>query len=78
MGNQKRATGFATLLRNKLIAMLRVSPPTFQPVLQQVRLQGFFFVGSKKRNIAIQLVLQQSRQTIKLHVFCCPFYPLRA
>ena len=43
--------------------MLRVLPPTFQPVLQQVRLQGFFFVGAKKRNIAIQLVLQQSRQT---------------
>ena len=42
--------------------MLRVLPPTFQPVLQQVRLQGFFFVGAKKRNIAIQLVLQQSRQ----------------
>ena len=42
--------------------MLRVLPPTFQPVLQQASLQGFFFVGAKKRNIAIQLLLQQSRQ----------------
>ena len=40
-------------------------PPTFEPaVLQRVRLQGFFPVGCKALNIAIQLVLQQ----------CCPFY----
>ena len=39
---EKRATCFVTLLRNELIAMLRVLPPTYQPVLQQVRLQGFF------------------------------------
>ena len=27
--------------------MLRVLPPAFQPVLQQIRLRGFFFVGGK-------------------------------
>ena len=68
---EKRATCFATLLRNELIAMLRVLPPTYQPVLQQVRLQGFFSVGNKTRNIAIQLVLQQSRQT------SCKFFVAR-
>ena len=36
--------------------MLLVLPPTFEPVLQQIRLQGFFIDG-KTRNIAIQLVL---------------------
>ena len=68
---EKRATCFVTLLRNELIAMLRVLPPTYQPVLQQVRLQGFFSVGNKTRNIAIQLVLQQSRQT------SCKFFVAR-
>ena len=43
--------------------MLRVLPTTFEHVLQQTRLQGFFFEGRKTRNITIQLVLQQTRKT---------------
>ena len=39
--------------------MLRVLAPIFKHVLQQIRLQGFFYVGGKTRNIAIQLVMQQ-------------------
>ena len=39
---EKRATCFVTLLRNELIAMLRVLPPTYQPVLQQVSCKVFF------------------------------------
>ena len=35
--------------------MLRVLPPMFEPVLQQIWLQAFFR-GDKPRNIAIQLV----------------------
>ena len=38
--------------------MLRVLPPTLEPVLQQIKLQGFF-VGGKTRNTTIKLVLQQ-------------------
>ena len=39
--------------------MLRVLPPTFKPVLQQIRLLTGLNVGGKTRNNAIQLVLQQ-------------------
>ena len=46
--------------------MLRVLPPAFEPALQQIRLQGLFFVGGKTRNSHIQLVLQQ----------CCTFLML--
>ena len=37
--------------------MLRVLPTTFEPVLQQIRLQGFFlpYVGGKTRNIATHI-----------------------
>ena len=56
MGNNKRATCFATLLQNEsaIRDMLRVLLPTFEPVRWQV-----FFVTVKPRNIAIQLVMQQ-------------------
>ena len=55
------------------MAMLRVWPPTIEPVFQRKRLQlqaqGLFSrVHGKTRNIAIQLVLQLQN---KLHVFCC-------
>ena len=45
--------------------MMRVLPTTFEPALQQIRLQGFFlpYVGGKTRNIAIQLVLKLIRKT---------------
>ena len=45
--------------------MMRVLPTTFEPALQQIRLQGFFLpcVGGKTRNIAIQLVLKLIRKT---------------
>jgi len=53
--------------------MLCVLAPTFEPVLQQMKLQGFFFVGGKTLNIAIKLVLRQSRKT-SCTFFCCPFH----
>ena len=43
--------------------MLRVLPTTFEYVLQQTRPQEFFYEGGKTRNIANQLVLQQTRKT---------------
>ena len=49
--------------KTRWILMLRVLPPAFEPALQQIRLQGLFFVGGKTRNSHIQLVLQQ----------CCTF-----
>ena len=49
--------------------MLRVLPHTFEPVLQQIRWQGFFNTYFIKRSIvgsqdSIQFVFSQ----------CCPFY----
>ena len=49
--------------KTRWILMLRVLPPAFEPALQQIRLQGLFFVGGKTRNSHIQLVLRQ----------CCTF-----
>ena len=49
--------------KTRWILMLRVLPPAFEPALQQIRLQGLFFVGGKTRNSHIQPVLQQ----------CCTF-----
>ena len=46
--------------------MLRVLPPTFEPVLQQIRLQGLF-----SRSTAIQFVLQQFCKT------SCTFFVAR-
>ena len=43
--------------------MLHVLPTTFEHVLQQTKLQGSSFEGGKTRNIAIQLILQQTRKT---------------
>ena len=34
---------FQIVLPGVLIALLRVLPPMFEPVLQQIRLRGFFF-----------------------------------
>ena len=62
-GNKKRATCFATLLRNELnsdvarfITDVRTCPATN-------KVARFSFVGGKKRNIAIQLVLQECCKT---------------
>ena len=49
--------------KTSCIVVLRVFLPTFEPVLLQLSLKGFFFVGGKTRNIAFLLVLQQSRKT---------------
>ena len=57
-GQKKRATCFATLLKNELnsdVARFTMFKP-FQE--QPDLLQGRFDVGGKSRNIAIQLVLQ--------------------
>ena len=50
--------------------MLRVLPHTFKPVNNLICCKTGLMRVVKKRNIAIQLVLQQD----KLHVFCCPFF----
>ena len=47
-------------------AKLHVLQPTFEPVLHQIRLQGFFFLGGKTRSIAVQLILQQCCKTSRM------------
>ena len=54
--------------------MLRLLPPMFKPVLQQIRLLTGLNMGGKMRNITIQLVLHAAMLQNKLHVFCCPFF----
>ena len=59
-GNKNVQLVFNIVAKRVFIAMLRVLPPTFEPVLLQIRLQGFF-----------SRVVKHA----KLNVFCCwPFY----
>ena len=53
--------------------MLRLLPPMFKTVLQQIRLLTGLNMGGKMRNITIQLVLHAAMLQNKLHVVCCPF-----
>ena len=69
-GNKK--TCLATLLQNGLNSDVAHFTTHIKPVLQQIRLLTGFSVGAKTRNIALQLVLQQSSKR-KLHVFVAPF-----
>ena len=54
--------------------MLRLLPPMFKPVIQQIRLLTGLNMGGKMRNVTIQLVLHAAMLQNKLHVFCCPFF----
>ena len=58
-GNKKRAPCLAALLQNELNRDLARFTTHIKPVLQQIRLLTGLNVSGKKRNIAIQLVLQQ-------------------
>lgn len=51
--------------------MLRILPPTFEPVWQQIRLQGFFFEGGS----AIQFSRCATMLPKKLHA--CTFFVAR-
>ena len=53
--------------------MLRLLPPMFKPVLQQIRLLTGLNICGKMRNITIQLVLHAAMLQNKLHVFCSRF-----
>ena len=57
-GNKKRATCFATLLENELNSDAARFTTHIKPFLQQIRLFTGLNMGGKRRNIAIQLVLQ--------------------
>ena len=61
-GNKASATFFAILLQNGLNSDVARDVVRSEPVLQQIKLQGFF-VGDKTRNITIQPVLQQYCRT---------------
>ena len=61
------------LLQNELNSDVAHVQPTFEPVLQQIRLQDLFSWVVKKRNIVIQLVLQPCCKTSCLHVFAARF-----
>ena len=63
MGNEKRATCFATLLQNELNNDVAPFTTHIKNVLQQIRLLTGLNMGGKTRNIALQLVLQQCYKT---------------
>ena len=63
MGNKKRATCLATLQQNELYSDVARFTTNIKLVLQQIRLLTGLNVGSKTRNITIQLVLQQCCET---------------
>ena len=50
--------------------------PRIKSVLQQISLQGFIFVGSETRNIAIQLALQQCCKSSCTFFVACITVPL--
>ena len=56
--------------------MLRLLPPMFKPVLQQIRLLTGLNMGGKMRNITIQLVLHAAMLQNKLHVFFVAYFLL--
>ena len=58
-GNKKRATRFATLLQNESNTDVARFVTHFRTLLPTNEVVRFVFVGGKKRNIAIQLILQQ-------------------
>ena len=60
---------FATLQQNE--AMLRVLPPTFEPVLQQIRLQGFYYWVVKRATSLFNSFGAKSQA--KLRVFAARF-----
>ena len=71
----KRATKIMPLVlqhccKTRRIAMLRVLPPAFKPVLQQIKMFTGLNVSGKTFNIVFQLVLQN-----KLQVFFKPVLP---
>ena len=67
-----KKTCLATLLQNELNSDVARFTTHIKPVLQQIRLLTGFIEGAKTRNIALQLVLQQSCKR-KLHVFVARF-----
>ena len=58
-GNRKRATCYAALQQNELNNDVARFATHSKPFFQQIRLFTGLNIGSKTRNIAVQLVLQQ-------------------
>ena len=58
-GNKKRSTCFETLQQNELNSDVAHFATHSKPIFQQIRFLTGLNIGSKTRNIAIQLVLQQ-------------------
>ena len=63
-GNRQRATCSATLLQNELNSDVPRFATCVQTCFATNKVVRVFFVGGKRRKIAIQLVLQQSRQKV--------------
>ena len=62
-GNRERATCSATLMQNELNSDVPRFAICVQTCFATNKVVRVFFVGGKRRKIAIQLVLQQSRKT---------------
>ena len=62
-GNRERATCSATLLQNELNSDVPRFATCVQTCFATNKVVRVFFVSDKRRKIAIQLVLQQSRKT---------------
>ena len=73
----KRATNYVQLVlqhccKPSWIAMLRVLPPMFDPVLQEIRMQGLFsWVVKRATHYSTHFAAMLQN---KLRAFCCPFY----
>ena len=73
----KRATKYVPLVsqhccKPSWIAMLRVLPPMFDPILQEIRMQGLFsWVVKRATHYSTHFAAMLQN---KLRAFCCPFY----
>ena len=73
----KRATKYVQLVlqhccKPSRIAMLRVLPPMFDPILQEIRMQGLFsWVVKRATHYSTHFAAMLQN---KLRAFCCPFY----
>ena len=70
---KKRATCFKILLQNELNSDNARFTTQVRTCLAATKIARFHFADGKTRNVAIQLVLKQSRKT-SCTFFCWPFY----
>ena len=63
MGNKKRTTCFATLLRTKLNSDVARFAARVRPCLARNKVARFVFLGGKTSNTTIQLILQPCCKT---------------